>query len=173
MTARYDNHAFRYKSPISCAATLMSPLYATAPARLGENRLLGGAERPLDRGPEDPYKKPAPARWQNPGRFPPLLSQSDGGGVIVCGVAGARHEEAGWLQMDRLVTSQDCLKGGVRTGWPSKCSWVGLPSHSSRVVTKPRAGPLANEGPSCIFVGPLESAEPSRLEALYQQVLEV
>lgn len=29
---------------------------------------------------------------------------------------------------------------------------------------------LTSEGPSCIFVGPLETAEKARLEALYQQV---
>ncbi|KAJ6904916.1 PGR5-like protein 1B [Populus alba x Populus x berolinensis] len=47
--------------------------------------------------------------------------------------------------------------------------WARLSATSSNGVSRTRKVALASEGPSCLFVGPIETASQETLEALYRQ----
>lgn len=47
--------------------------------------------------------------------------------------------------------------------------WARLSAMSSNGVSRTRKVALAPEGPSCLFVGPIETASQETLEALYRQ----
>lgn len=57
------------------------------------------------------------------------------------------------------------LSRNNRTGAPFS---VRISTRSNGVFTRDERGPLA-QGPSCIFVGPIETASKETLEALYRQ----
>ena len=90
-------------------------------------------------------------------------------------VAGPRHI----CSSTSFRLRQEAISGLSKATFPSISKYVRENRSISRsdgsVLTKVSTlqssfDPFLTEGPSCVFVGPVETADKDRLEALYQQV---
>ena len=75
--------------------------------------------------------------------------------------------------ISRLVIELSSNNRASRTwggGGGASFSWARISAMNSNGVSSAREVALSPEGPSCIFVGPIETASQETLEALYCQV---